>query len=195
MLFEFSGLQALYHNMRKQNETRSIFNFSYNSKPFRCLFIIDTSPYTLTLATTGEKPFAIEISIYRGFLAQRELPSDKYAELCVYLQLRYSKDHKFIPADLFGVLNKNISTTVVPPRYSEVLKIRSLTRDIEEPDKNYFIGWRNNGSQEHVSERNLEKTKMAFGSRLATQCLKKNVSSRWSNILSDEDLSKLNDIL
>ena len=41
---------------------------------------------------------------------------------------------------------------------------------------------------------NIEKTRIAFGDKIEAMCKLKNVSSCWTNILSDEYLKKINDL-
>ena len=69
-----------------------------------------------------------------------------------------------------------------------------LRRQIEEINKIYFCGWRRNPKGKTVSPYNNEKTRSAFGDKIAKLSLERNISSCWTDVSNDECLIKLNEI-
>ncbi len=117
-------------------------------------------------------------------------------ELIGYLEIKYDPAHKFVPYDFYKVLNERIPEKFAKrPNYKDILKIIPKKRDIEEETKIYFCGWRRNAVGQNVRDKNLEKTRSAFGDAKAEMCKRKNISSCWTDCASDEDLKKLNDIV
>jgi hypothetical protein len=59
-------------------------------------------------------------------------------------------------------------------------------RDVDEAEKIYFYGWRNNNTRkEQVSEGNLQKTRRLLGEATYLSCKKRNISSCWTDIAED----------
>ena len=53
-------------------------------------------------------------------------------------------------------------------------------KDVEESDKVYWCGWRQNPPGKHQSEANYQKTLRWLGGEIAELCRSMNVSTRWS---------------
>lgn len=191
-MYEFTGLRALHQNMKAIGETRAIFSFKYNEKEFSCIFLVDIIPFRLYLTTLGVQPIVFELEIEREYKVKSYL--DDYNKLVEYLELKYNPHHVFKPNDFFEALNRKIPVRfTTKPNYREVLVVASKTRKIEEDDKIYFCGWYSNPIGKQVRSENLEKTRSAFGDKKAEICLLNNISSCWTNIPTDENLSKLYD--
>ncbi len=192
-MYEFTRLRALHQDMKKVGETRATFPFRYNEKEFSCIFLVDITPFRLYLTTLGVEPIVFELEIERGYKTKSYL--DDYNKLVAYLELKYNPDHVFKPNDFFEALNGRIPVHfTTKPNYRDVLLVASKRRKIEEEDKIYFCGWYSNPKGRHVRSENLEKTRSAFGDEKAEICELNNISSCWTNILIDENLSKLDDI-
>ena len=192
-MYEFTGLRVLHQNMKEIGETRAIFPFKYNEKEFSCIFLVDIIPFRLYLTTLGIKPIVFELEIEKGYKVQSYL--DDYNQLVTYLELKYNPNHVFKPNDFFEALNRRIPIRfTTKPNYKEVLLVASKRRKIEEDDKIYFCGWYSNPIGKQVRPENLEKTRSAFGDKKAEICSLNNISSCWTNIPIEENLSKLDDI-
>ena len=88
-----------------------------------------------------------------------------------YLEIKYDPTHKFVPFDFFEALNRRIPKEFkMRPNYREVLGVAAKRRNIEEEAKIYFCGWRRNAIGKNVTEKNLEKTRSAFGDTKAEMC-------------------------
>lgn len=192
-MFEFSGLRNLHRDMLSVSETRAVFPFEYNEKSFSCIFIVDIKPYRLYLTTLGENPMIFELEIEKGYKVKSYL--DEYNKLVAYLDLKYDPNHKFIPNDFFEALNNKIPNKFTrKPNYKEVIMTASARRTIEEINKIYFCGWYTNPIGKKVRVENLEKTRSAFGDEKAKICFDNNISSCWTDIETDENLRRINDI-
>lgn len=110
--------------------------------------------------------------------------------------MKKGEERVTFPFDFFEVLNKRIPEKfTMRPNYKDTLKIASKRREIEEETKIYFCGWRRNAKGTNVREKNLEKTRSAFGNAKAEMCKRKNISSCWTDRACEEELKKLNDII
>ena len=126
--------------------------------------------------------------------------ADGYSTFTTGGDMKYnnlSSNWRFKQAKWISPYNKNSDKLVenVFENYKDILKIIPKKRDIEEETKIYFCGWRRNAVGQNVRDKNLEKTRSAFGDAKAEMCKRKNISSCWTDCASDEDLKKLNDIV
>lgn len=192
-MFEFTGLRILHRDMLTVGESRVVFPFEYNGKSFSCIFLVDIIPFRLYLTTLGARPMVFELEIVKGYQTNSYL-SD-YNKLVKYLEIKYDSKHKFVPNDFYEALNKKIPDEFSKrPDYKAVLVTASNRRNIEEINKIYFCGWYRNPTGHTVRLENLEKTRSAFGDGKAETCKDKNISSCWTDIDTDENLKKLNNI-
>lgn len=192
-MFEFTSLRTLHEDMKENNEISASFNFNYNNRGFACIFLGDVKPMILYLCTVGIAREVFEIAIDENYMTDTYI--NDYRRLIEYLNLKFDPDHKFKPVDFFEVLNRNIPTTFqTAANYSSILSIASKTRIIKEANKIYFIGWRDNPISDHVTELNLEKTRLAFGDKIAKISKQTNRSSKWTNDERLENLEAFNDI-
>lgn len=191
-IYEFTTLKILHEDMKVKKEERAIFSFTYNAKDFSCLFLTDINPVILYLSTLGNNPIVFEIEIDKKYCAKTYI--DDYKKLIGYLEIKYDPKHTFKPIDFFGALNNKIPKIFQKkPNYSDVVGVVSKRRMVEDAEKIYFCGW-NNLTGYNVSDMNIEKTRSAFGDKIAVMCKLKNVSSCWTDISSDESLKKINDL-
>lgn len=191
-MFKFTALESLHNNMKLNDMERVVFPFRYNEKGFSCIFITDILPYRLYLATLGDNPITFELKINNKYETSSYM--NDYSKLIEYLELKYDPNHKFKPNDFFRSLNNNIPENCNnTPNYKDVIVIAASHREIEEPNKIYFCGWKNNIVR-NVTDGNLEKTRSAFGDELAELCRVKNISSCWTDIDNKEQINKLNKI-
>lgn len=193
-MYELTGLRTLHNDMRLKGEDRATFPFEYNGKNFSCILLTDINPYRLYLTTLGCHPIVFEFEVERGYKVKCFI--EDYKKLVDYLDLQFDPNHKFMPSDFFDVLNRNIPLEFKEkPDYKSVLTVVSKRREIEDELKIYFCGWRRNAAGERVSEKNLEKTRSAFGDEKADVSRKKNISSRWTDREDEEELKKLNELV
>ena len=121
------------------------------------------------LTTLGLSPKVFELEIEKGYKTQSFIAD--YKKLIAYLEIKYDPTHKFVPFDFFEALNRRIPKEFkMRPNYREVLGVAAKRRNIEEEAKIYFCGWRRNAIGKNVTEKNLEKTRSAFGDTKAEMC-------------------------
>ena len=191
-MFKFTALESLHNNMKLNDMERVVFPFRYNEKGFSCIFITDILLYRLYLSTLGDKPIIFELEINNKYETSSYIKD--YSKLIEYLEIKYDTNHKFKPNDFFSSLNNKIPKNCNnKPNYKDVILIAASHREIEEPNKIYFCGWKNNIVR-NVTDGNLEKTRSAFGDELAELCRIKNISSCWTDIDNKEQINKLNKI-
>lgn len=191
-MFKFTALESLHNNMKLNDMERVVFPFRYNEKGFSCIFITDILSYRLYLSTLGDKPTTFELKINNKYETSSYM--EEYNKLIEYLEIKYDPNHKFKPNDFFRSLNSKIPENCNnKPNYKDVILIAASHREIEEPNKIYFCGWKNNIVR-NVTDGNLEKTRSAFGDELAELCRIKNISSCWTDIDNKEQINKLNKI-
>lgn len=192
----FSGLKKLHMSMKKLEEVRAVFPFEYNGRSFSCIFLTDMEPYRLYLTTLGDQPMVFEFLIRNGYRVDAYINREDYHAFLLYLGIQYDPEHKFMPCDFFEALNSKIPDEFIRrPEYTEVIRIASYIRKIEDGDKPYFRGWRKNADEEHVTDKNYEKTLLAFGDKIAKMSRKRNISSCWSRFKTDEALEKINQLM
>lgn len=192
-MFEFTSLRTLHEDMKENNEISASFNFNYNNRGFACIFLGDVNPMILYLCTVGEAREVFEIAIDENYMTDTYI--DDYRRLIEYLNLKFDPNHKFKPVDFFEVLNRNIPKTFQrAPDYKEIVKVASKTREIEEADKIYFLGWYRNKVGKSVRDKNLEKTRLAFGREIADISKRTNRSSCWTDEEGLENMEAFNDI-
>lgn len=192
-MFKFTALKILHEDMKVKNEERTIFPFTYNTKYFSCIFLTDIKPMRLYLSTLGTNPIVLEIEIDENYYANTYIAD--YKKLVNYLEIKYDPNHTFKPTDFFVALNNKIPKKFQEkPKYSDVVRVVSRRRMVEEANKIYFCGWKKNPAGYNVSDMNIEKTRSAFGDKIADVCKSKNVSSCWTDISSDEVLGRINEL-
>ncbi len=195
LTYTLTNLKQLYAKMKDAEVSSTIFQYSYHSKPFSCILLIDCEPFLLYITALGKPPFSIELNINKGFKIEACLNSTDYYNLVKYLELKRDDQNPFKPLYFFQALNDILTNiSVKKPRYTEVLEVVRLYRDIEEKDKIYFCGWRKN-SYCNVTPQNLEKTQSAFGKKYADFCKAHNISSCWTDIKEKECLAKISELL
>lgn len=196
MAYRLHQLEPIINEMEANEITKCIFTVQYNAHPFSCIFTIKPIPLYLYITSVGEAPFCIEREIGRDFTISTMLSNEEYHNLVRYLNLHYNKSNPFRPVAFFQSLDGQMNNiNFAEARYSDFLRVVRLNRTVEEADKIYFCGWRNNPQGYHVSQRNLEKTRLAFGDKIADKSRKLNLSSCWTNNEDEENLAKLNDFI
>jgi hypothetical protein len=182
------GLKPLYKSMKDRKIERCRFLYIHNQLHFDIFFLIDDQPFLLMFGAKQVNLY-FEKEVKNGFSINPYL-GDKYSQLCDALGIKPNPDNPFSPNKFFEEFNQKIphSTQVAKPHEIASIKNKIKTEEIEEIDKIYFIGWRNNNLQkEQVSERNLQKTRKWLSYEAYIRCLKKNISSRWTH---DQELAQ-----
>lgn len=182
---QLTGLKSLYADMKRQKLERTIFKVLINNISFEVIYFIDSSPHSLAIGVKG-KNFFFEIPVEKGFHIKTWL-GENYSKVCEILGLKYDETNKYSSNKFFSEINKGIPSKVTNiniPTYKDIAPYR---RDVEEADRIYFYGWKENDKTGgNVKPKNLEKTRAWLGENAFRMCKKYNVSSRWTDVSSDE---------
>lgn len=194
-MFYFSNIEILHKEMKRINEYRITYSFSYNQKYFSCIILFDIIPYRLYMNALGKENLSFEFEINELYHCSSYI--EHYHDLINFLNIKYDPNNKFSPNTLLKVLNNKTPTNYnnKKPRYNDVLKMVKKHRKIDEQNKIYFCGWRKNPINCNVTKENLEKTTSAFGYKFYRICLKYNISSCWTSDLNEEKLIEINKLL
>lgn len=181
---KLNGIISLHNDMKKRAKKRAKFRFSYNDVLFDVLYLTDTRPYLLMFGIINYN-FYFEIELQPGFDISPRIPEDKFNEFIKIMNFRYNPESPFKSSYFFDQFNKSI-----PNFAKDNVKPQDVARhrnNIEDAEKIYFIGWRNNIEENgRVSPANLEKTMQLIGDDAYIKCKEYNISSRWSPHQVDE---------
>lgn len=178
-----SNLEYLVNDMLRHNVDKTKFAFSYAKTDIDVIVAIMSAGYELLLGLRTKKPEAFIIYVDSNFVA--ELTSNDYFRLCAAFNLNYDND-KFSSNVFLNLLSLNI-----PKQYSgQQCMYKDLipfvkARTVEESDKVYFKGW-NDHIKDGRKARNFDKTEFFFGKTVADYCRQHNISSIWTDKISEE---------
>lgn len=176
-----SGLKPLYKSMRSEEIERYQFRYSRNNVEFDIFFLIDTVPFQLMFGVLMEN-FCFWLDVEQGFRINPQLETEKYTRLCKILKLKYNPDNPFSPTAFFQEFNNRIPAVANKSQTLKPDKIAVYERDVEEADKIYFVGWRDNDKRKYnVRPENLEKTERLLSYPARLFCEQNNISSCWTD--------------
>lgn len=180
------GLRKLCSSMKSQDMDRYKFNFKYNNVSFDVFFFRDKVPFVLMFGVWVDN-FYFEIEVRKGFIISDGMDNDDYNNLLKILKLNPDSNSPFKPKYFFEEFNRSIPPHANINNRPKAHEIAYYKRDVEEANKIYFCGWRDNTIQsEHVSGENLKKTRILLGEKAYQRCIEKNISSRWTDNPSRE---------
>lgn len=172
-------LRELHANMRANDITRCRFHYTYQILNFDIFFLTDKSPYILMFGLIGHN-VAFQVDVRPGYNIDPIIPSDIYSLICRLLNLQYDPNSPFRPSAIFEHFNQNMNVNMNRNNRVQSNQIAPYYPDVEEADKIYFIGWRNNATNEHVGDSNLDKTRKLLGEDAYLFSQQNNVSTRWT---------------
>lgn len=193
------NLLQMKEQMIAQGIDANIFDVIYNNHPFTCIFLIQdygtTLLLTMFIGPDDTKTISIDMDAY--CTTPRTMSNEEYRILARYLGFTGATGKVFTPSDFFNQFDTQINPMIHrEPTTQE--KTRAIGRSlitIEDENKVYFCGWKHNGTNGSVSNKNFIKTRRMIGERLALKLRKANISSRWTANEYKEDLSRINDYL
>lgn len=166
--------------MNTKRIKRYKFAFTYNSVSFEVFFFIDETPFKLMFGVKAHN-FYFEVNVTNGFVIDTNL-GNKYTQLRKILGLQYDPDNPFKTFYFFSEFNNWIPKHALVNNKPEPSDIAYYRRDIEESEKIYFMGWKDNEKRgEQVSPKNLQKTRLLLDYGAYLICKRKNISSRWTH--------------
>ncbi|BCN08303.1 hypothetical protein RPSD_01880 [Ralstonia solanacearum] len=178
---KLDGLEPLYQDMQAKKLDRIRFDYRHGRVSFDVYFFIDGPTYQLLFGARGHN-VAFEIKVDRNFEIWPRLDDDDYKALCKALGLTYDPANPFSPRAFFEDFAKHIPSAVPANHTVNPQDLVRFRRDVEEADKVYFCGWRDNTVRcETVTEKNLHKTRELLGEKAYTTCEARNISSCWTD--------------
>jgi hypothetical protein len=179
---KLNELNPLFQSMKNACIDRYQFEYQHGKGLFDVFFFTDESPFVLLFGARGTQ-FCFEVFVYPGFEISTKMSSQDYRELCNFLELKFDPENPFSPFAFFSQFNKNIPHNIdVKRRILQTYEIAQYRCEIEDKNKVYFCGWRNNKLRnETVTHSNLRKTKMLLGNHAYIVCKEKNISSCWTD--------------
>lgn len=178
---KLDNLQPLYHSMRVQGIDRPLFRYHLRNVVFEVFFLTDEIPFQLLFGVIAEN-FSFCLDVGRGFNIDPRLPRETYRTLCKILNLKYDPENPFRTTDFFLEFNHKIPFKADKRRKVEPHEMIFFYKDVEESDKKYFRGWLNNNLRgRDARPENLEKTRRLLGYEIYKLCLRKNISSCWTD--------------
>lgn len=180
------GLDALLNRMRMAGVTRCVGRVQAFHKPLAFAFLADT--FDLLLSAVGqEMPLFLNRHVEQrnGSFTIHGFLGDDYNRWKEYFGLGSSGNKKFSLEAVLEKIGSQIASLDLSetPNYTDLLKMSSYQSDGEGI---YFVGLRHNPSPTTTSEKNYEKTCIAFGKEVADRLRLHNISTRWSPFPGDE---------
>lgn len=170
-------LQDMGRNKAKQDK----FSFRYANLQFQVIVLIEREPFELLFGVVDHN-FSFTLCLRRGFNLD-DMPDDVYFYLRKLLKLQKCDEgltsYKLMQY-FASKIPKKYSGKKVEPHEIAVYK----QQNVPESEKIYFKGWRSHETDgRHVQ--NLEKTRQWLGNDAYEYCKKYNISSCWSDRLSE----------
>lgn len=174
------GLARMHASMLQVGLTRAKFRLRHNHLIFAGLFMADVRPYELALACLGHDFVLIfdvstsyEVSAYLG---------DHYGALAKALGTGSDSGNPLSSSDFLREIDNALPRTVALSDRPSSVDVVHVYRDVEEADKVYLCGWRDNTlRKEHVSDSNLAKTRRMIDQAAHDFCKRHNHSTCWTN--------------
>ncbi len=180
MAMKLESLSQLYNNMKAQGLTKTKFDFRFRTLLFSVIYVAEQFPHELLFGCRTSNLFFV-VRVSKNFEVSTHL-GENYSVLVKALGLHSDPSNPFSPNVLFEGLKAAIPLTTTAANTPNIVEIASLSRDVENADKIYFIGWLNHdGISSKPSLENLAKTKRICGQVAYETCIQHHISSRWTD--------------
>lgn len=173
----------LYKQMKSKDEVRVQFDFEYNNVNADAFFFIDCTPFILALGVRRTQ-YYFEFKIKDGFLIDPWIDGDTFERFKKAFQIGTNTQNKgqFSTIQFFNYVNDTFpqdfkQKCTKPARPQTIAQYHS---DIEESDRIYFIGFRDNNKR-NSRVRNLDKTLRLMGKEAHDRCKRENLSTCWGD--------------
>jgi hypothetical protein len=179
------GLSVLYKQMKREEEVRSKIEYVHGIVTFDVLFLIDETPFSLMFGAKGHN-VSFEFKVGSGFSVNPTIPKDVYRALCRALGLTFDPENPFRVSSFLEHFSDNVPHLLRTKTKAKPQDVARHRRDVEDSDKVYFCGWRDNTKRsEHVTPKNLQKTQELLGEAVYLSCKARNISTCWTDRESD----------
>lgn len=192
-------LKNIYNDMKNEKASRCKIEFSYAKVDFDVIFKTDCTPFLLMFGVKRNNMY-FEIEVKKGFVINPIFENDVYNLLIKLFEFSDEAWEPFKPKHFFSAFNEQIPNKWSNKNYYSPSQISRYYRNVEEANKIYFVGWidhidlkqKNKNYIGNVTPENLEKTKLLLSQQAYNRCRAENISSKWSDVPSRENLVQVN---
>lgn len=179
-------LKELFKDIKRNNLTYDVFDFTKNNISFNVLFDINSTPFKLIIIKKRSSEY-IKIDVLNGFTINPQLNSEQYNTLVSMLELRYQEGNPFSTITFFEELNQGIPATIskieigkntIATIYQCEEAEKVLIREIRDWDKYPHLN-------KTCSAENKEKTRILYP-EIYEQIKDKNISVFYTNKKEEE---------
>jgi hypothetical protein len=188
---KLTGLSSLFKQMKQDGELRSKIEYRHGRVTFDVLFLIDESPFSLMFGAKGHN-VSFEFKVGPGFTVTPTIPNEVYRALCKALGLTFDPTNPFRISTFLEDFSTAVPSLLGTKSKAKPQDVARHRRHVEDSDKIYFCGWRDNTKRsEHVTPKNLQKTRELLGEAAYSSCKARNISTCWTDHEDDEVEVKL----
>jgi hypothetical protein len=181
MGMKLERLALLYRSMSGQGMTKTRFEFRFRNLVFSVVYIAEQFPHELLFGCRAHDLFLV-VRVPHDFTIGTYL-GDSYKALLDALGVQPNSNNQFSPNVFFEEFKAAIPQTTTPANIPTITDIASVSRDVEDADKIYFLGWlSHDGIRSRPSASNLAKTKRICGQAAYDTCYRNHISSRWTDL-------------
>jgi len=182
MGMKLDSLALLHANMKAQGITKTKFDFYFRNLLFSVIYIAEQLPNELLFGCRAHNLFFV-VPVSHDFVIGTHL-GENYNALMDALGLRHpNPGNRFSPNVFFEEFKNAIPQTTTKVNVPTITDISSISRDVEEAHKIYFLGWLpHDGVSSKPTAENLAKTKRICGHATHDFCYRHHISSKWSDI-------------
>lgn len=185
---EITSLRTLHASMKEENLESTKFVYSVRKDVvFDVFFNVSISPYVLIFGLKGIEPKVIFIDVFPGYKVDTILNHEQYKLFSSILKIDGSSFKPFRFKNFLEAFNNSIPRNAQRHLYYELTEYLTNRNDIDEAQKIYFLGFKNNAVGNKVSEKNYKKNCLAFNCIIANNLKDRNISTCWT---SNRELSK-----
>lgn len=178
---KLTGLAALFKEMKRDGELRSKIEYRNGKVTFDVLFLIDETPFSLMFGAKGNN-VSFEFKVGPGFTVTPIIPNEVYRALCRALGLTFDRENPFRISRFLEDFSANVPNLLGTKTKAKPQDVARHRRHVEESDKIYFCGWRDNTKRsENVTPKNLQKTRELLGEAIYLSCKARNISTCWTD--------------
>lgn len=185
---QISSLKSLHDSMKAESLESTKFIYSVRKDVvFDVFFNVLVSPYELIFGLKGIEPKVIFINVFPGYKVNTMLDSEQYKLLANILKINGASFKPFSFKTFLENFSRSIPSKAQKHLYHELTKYLTSRNDIDEAQKIYFLGFKNNASGHKVSDKNYKKNCLAFNHMIANNLKDRNISTCWT---SNKEISK-----
>lgn len=178
---ELKGLRKLHQRMLQKGLRKTIFPYRVNNTAFTVLFAAIGEPFELAITANAENVFIL-LEVRKGYRISSTLDKETYRKLAKCLRTDGKSGNKLIPSEFFSELDSYMEGQEPNLREPNAKELLSVRHDLPDRELPYFWHWLDQDVRgQHVTKRNLAKTRLILGPDAEALSLRHNVSSRWTD--------------